>query len=745
LTAPIVLALIRNFEPRTGAPTYSDVRYIAASQFSGRIAELPRDAALAAINWVTQMGERFPNGYVGGGYQVTRMIQNANLESGDLETIVNATSNEAIVAAVIENPNASTELKASIASRITQFRTREAKKAVYKMLILDGNITPEQMTVAMSREFYLKDHLLRTPEMSANLSPELLRLMPINSGAELKLYMKLPSVTPELAGEVLGRSLHLLKPHDLFTVLKETELPLSSIEGMWPTADQHAKVSLLQNPSIGVENAKKFALSRNTAFRFAIAHNPITPPEDLTILSTDESASTRSAVAANPKTPVETLKLLARDEATIVRASCASNPATPDAILKAFRKDSDTFIRKAASKTLKAKTTTEAFFVSLSKMGGILLEELSDEDSPDVMNPGWRQLPRRQTDRHEFIAVFLLQNNGHATREQLEGAWQDFKGVAGTRDLWKKDNYSTQIYHGEEAGGPGWYWSPPGIKKGAQYRLTTAGAAAAMRILKKNVHLANKPALAKIYAKTAHPGQTYYLGAQTALDITGYEEGTITTEEVQVNREGEVMKRNGKPIRLSPLRSRNARYRERSVTVYKHTSPSKVVTYIKSFPTVNVARATTATFIRAFHGFETSSSKGIVKAGERTLLVSFPLMALPSGQEPTARTANVAPPVATSAPPRELTPGAPAPAPRAAAAAGGRQRAARRLKATYKIYGRWKGHAAATRLRGQAYAGPADTEFTGGEQAVISPTDDGKLTVKKVDGDHTQTWEPVDG
>lgn len=68
----------------------------------------------------------------------------------------------------------------------------------------------------------------------------------------------------------------------------------------------------------------------------------------------------------------------------------------------------------------------------------------------------------------------------------------------------------------------------------------------------------------------------------------------------------------------------------------------------------------------------------------------------------------------------------------------------RAAKTSYKVYGKKGGRPAHTRLKGQAYGAPADTKFSPGEQAVAS-SEDGKLRVKKVDGDHSQIWDPIDG
>lgn len=60
---------------------------------------------------------------------------------------------------------------------------------------------------------------------------------------------------------------------------------------------------------------------------------------------------------------------------------------------------------------------------------------------------------------------------------------------------------------------------------------------------------------------------------------------------------------------------------------------------------------------------------------------------------------------------------------------------------TYKVYGKLKGAPAHTRLKGKAYVAAPGTKFKPGEQAKVAPKD-GKLQVKKADGDHTQLWEP---
>jgi hypothetical protein len=93
-----------------------------------------------------------------------------------------------------------------------------------------------------------------------------------------------------------------------------------------------------------------------------------------------------------------------------------------------------------------------------------------------------------------------------------------------------------------------------------------------------------------------------------------------------------------------------------------------------------------------------------------------------------------------ASPEADLAPSATTPAPKEPKAAP----APRGPKAAYKVYGKKAGSPVHTRLKGQAYGGPADSKFKNGEMAAISP-EDGKLRVKKADSDHSQLWEPVDG
>jgi len=253
---------------------------------------------------------------------------------------------------------------------------------------------------------------------------------------------------------------------------------------------------------------------------------------------------------------------------------------------------------------------------------------------------------------------------------------------------------------------------------------------------------------AQITSANAKEGATYYItnnyGNDDAYNITGYENGTLEVERVLANRRGE-------PIMANGQYQKTSRSGDHAIKVYKHTSPTGEVRYVRSFPTVKLPENTAVVFVKPFIGYDDrkdgyySSSDynvAMVKRGDATLLVKFPLWAMPNGEQPTRREPNVAPPVKKSPPARELNPNAA----NAPVAAGNAPAAPREPRTGYKIYGRKGGRPAHTRLKGQAYGAPANTRFSPGEQASIEKNDDGRLTVKKQGGDdHSQLWDPIDG
>lgn len=624
LTSATVKALVKVMRERTGPRDYTDPSGDIIAQLSNRASELPPDGAFELLKFIPTLKPAEDRRYWSGNYHLRDIAKKAPLTPEAFRELVQ-TADDDILIMLVDNPNIPDEIVQSLASRMGELQSRELKKQVYRALIKKGTITVEQMRAAMEMDGTgyggLAYEILYYPEMSSKLSPDLLRLVPVRHGEDLKKFLALSNVPPDLAADLISRYWSQLSKPDLYELLRNVELPTEMIERIWTDKDQYIRVSLLQNPGIGVENAKKFAGSRNSAYRFAVAHNPILPGEDLQILAGDESASTRAAVGANPNTPPETLRVLASDEAVVVRASVATNAKAGTAVLSALKRDSDEFVRKSARQTLKSMQTAEEFIrVSLSMRGSLLKEEMNDDDDMvDIMTPDWRQIPGRAVELQEFVAIVLLQNNGSATREEIEEAFEAWPGrtryhvggysresrrsrTARGTDIWslirKKEKYGNRHARTTTSMGKGWFWSPPGMNKGSIYRLTPTGASAAMSVLKR--------------LRQEYPEREW--GTRTAA-----------------------------PVRRSP-------------------------------------------------------------------------------------------------PPAELTPGA-----QAQAAAPRQPGAPRGPKTTYKIYGRFKGHPVATRLKGQAYVGAAGTQFSAGEQAEISPTDDGKLKVKKVNGDHTQTWEPIDG
>lgn len=605
LTTPVVKAIIKHYESYSGPTDHRDPRSSIISALSNRTGQMSNDAAMMMIKWIASTRPADGGRYWSGEWQLQRMFSEANLSPADFREVAKG-GDESILALIMKNPNVPEDLAAEIGAKVQGFKQAEAQRAVYWELIKSGKITTEQFKNAMEKHEYLVNMILNQPE-EVKLSPEMIRSIKLHNEYQLKAFLRLPNLSPEDAADAIDRAWKTLKKYDLYDILKTANIPVSKIEQLWKDKGQDVRTALLQNPSIGHDIANKFAISKNSAYRFAIAHNPITAAEDLHLLAADESVSTRAAVGANPSTPVETLRALARDEAVVVRASVAGNAATPQNTLMALKKDNDEAVRKAARQTLKTLEVAEAY----TGMRSLLLEEMQDEETGNVMTPNWRELPKGLSSQ-EFITVFLLQNNGSATREQIEEAWMmwphrahnhrrrgyrygGYRATVG-KDIWaiikREERYGDSPTRTTTSGGKGWWWAPGGINKGALFRLTPAGAAIAMNLL--------------AVARAKDPQRQWAT----------------------------------------------------------HPTPA----------------------------------------------------------------------VKKSPPPRELDPNLrdrPVAAPRGP-------------KTTYKIYGKFKGHPAATRLKGQAYVAPANTQFSAGEQAYVTP-EDGKLTVKKADGDHTQTWEPIDG
>ena len=609
LTGHTVKALLKRYEdrPTTGNIAYGDERYGIMTALSNRIEMASHDAAMMIIKWIGSVQGS------GDSYYLRRAIERANLSLADFRELASNAS-EGTLATLFTNPNAPDDLKEQIAAQVQRFTDQENRRKVYMRLIETGEITEEQFRTAITTIPGLK-HSTLYGAASTNLPAELIRLISLQNVKELKMVMKFPNVPADYVADNIDRLWGTMKKYDLYDILKTAPLAPNKVEQLWTGKGQDVRTALLQNPSISPDILVQFSKSRNSAYRFAVAHNPRTPGDALAELAADESVSTRSAVGANPETRAAVLTQLASDEAVAVRASVAGNSSTLLTVVQALTKDSDDFVRKAARKEIKSRTAHEAFKYLM--MGTLLREALEDDDTQEIMSPTWLELRGHSLNAAQFVAVFLLQNNGHATREEIEEAFKQWSDDGGQRyawrrgrrvpvdngapSLWKKvketERYGQDPMRSTTANGRGWFWSPPGINKGALFRLTPAGAAAAMEVLER-------------------------------------------------------------------------------------------------------ARSNAATSSRQYA----------------------------PRQDPPA--------VRKSPPPRELDPNR-RNEPAAPRRPGG-------PKTSYKVYGRMKGAPAHTRLKGQAYIAGRDTEFTPGEQAILTP-DNGKLKVKKVDGDHEQTWEPTDG
>jgi hypothetical protein len=747
LSTPIITKMIAIMREYTGPSDYTDPRMEIIAALANRAAELTPEGAVELINYAPTT-KPTGGGYWSGQYHVENLIKNAPLTPEHFRTIVEK-GDPTNIGYIMQNPNVPDDIVANLAAKLPEIRDASLKRLIQRALLRSGTISVDQMREAMadtSTYGSIASDLFHYPELTAKLSPELLRMIPVKNGEELKKFLDFPNVPADLAADLITKHWKQLKKYDLYELLKNVKLPADMIEKIWDGKDPHIRASLLQNPAIGAATAKQFTLSKNSAYRFAVAHNTVTSPEDLTLLSTDESTSTRAAVAANPKTPAETLARLAQDEANAVRASVAGNSNTPVASLTALKRDSDDFVRKVVRKTLKSlSTATEAIQFMLSMSSMMLHEAIKDDsETPDIYTPNWRDLPAGEIDAASFISIFLLQNNGSAAREEIEDAWQSWRGSGGAKDLWASNKYSDEILRGATAGGRGWYWAPPGINSGAQFKLTPAGASVAMDILTKTRQHANKPR-SVVNSSHAVPGKTYYTpSARQGLDITGYENGKLSMEEVMADSNGSPVMYGGKYQKASANRSRRRYRRERTVSIFKYVPANGGETrHVATFPKVQIPANAEVQFVKVMHGSSTPSrygsstgtpNKAVVKYDNKSVVIEFPLWAETSGTTP-AEAEKFAPmPVKKATPPAVAAP----------AAAGAAARAPGTPKTTYKIYGKFKGAPAATRLKGQAYIAGDDTQFRGGEQAIISP-EDGKLRVKKTDSDHSQLWDPTDG
>ncbi len=428
LTAPVVKAMLKQLKNYTGPSDYRDPRMEIMGAFANRSSELPQEMIKEIIEWIGGTKPEGDNAYWSGHYHLDKIMQEANLTSADFYDLAKSGS-EPIIANLVANPHCPADLLKQVQGQVQKFKDKASKQKVYWQLIKTNNISEEQFKEAVGvgqRDAYgsLRHQVLygKHGEEPLDLPGNLISLIPISSAEDLKAILKMPRATPEFVSDVVDRSWTQLKKYDLWDILKTAKFSTEKIEQMWKDKGQDIRMALLQNPAIGTGTAAKFAKSKNSAYRFAIAHNPIATAEDLKELAKDASVSTRSAVAAHSSTPEATLKTLAGDEAVNVRAGVASNKSTPLAVLKSLMKDSDEFVRKTVRKTIKSMTAAEG----LRPLAIVLKEAIEDEDMKDIMTPGWRDIPKNMLEPEEFVAVFLLQNNGHATREEIEEAFNSW-------------------------------------------------------------------------------------------------------------------------------------------------------------------------------------------------------------------------------------------------------------------------------------------------------------------------------
>ena len=115
--------------------------------------------------------------------------------------------------------------------------------------------------------------------------------------------------------------------------------------------------------------------------RWAVAKNPHTPVEVLTLLAKDDVNLVRALVATNPSTPSDVLEKFFSDE-KIVRDGLSGNPATPVKLLNILADDSDKMVRlrlaenSAANETILKKLSLD-LDPNVAKAAQVHLEQQS--------------------------------------------------------------------------------------------------------------------------------------------------------------------------------------------------------------------------------------------------------------------------------------------------------------------------------------------------------------------------------
>lgn len=104
---------------------------------------------------------------------------------------------------------------------------------------------------------------------------------------------------------------------------------------------------------------EQLAHSQSMEARWAVAKNPHTSLEVLTLLSKDKINLVRALVACNPRTPTEILEDFFTDE-KIVRDGLSGNPNTSEKLLDTLADDSDKMVRlRVAENPSTSKATLE--------------------------------------------------------------------------------------------------------------------------------------------------------------------------------------------------------------------------------------------------------------------------------------------------------------------------------------------------------------------------------------------------
>src|SRR5262245_36471365 len=95
---------------------------------------------------------------------------------------------------------------------------------------------------------------------------------------------------------------------------------------------------------------KQLSADNSDDVREAVADNPRTPADTLSVLSRDSIAAVRMAVAENANVPIDNLTSLATDPANYVRWGVAHNEKTPQNLLEPLVKDPDPHVRDEAKR-----------------------------------------------------------------------------------------------------------------------------------------------------------------------------------------------------------------------------------------------------------------------------------------------------------------------------------------------------------------------------------------------------------